>query len=121
MVVGHAAAAVVALGLGAVQLFGPKGARAHRWLGRLRVALMAAVALSSFAIFSLRVIGPFSPIHVLSAVTLASLACGLRAAWRGDVEAHRKSMTSLFRLALVVTGAFAQIPGRAMHAVLFGG
>lgn len=121
VVAGHAGAALAALALGTAQMLAPKGTRFHRVVGRLWVFLMAAVALSSFAIFELRLIGPFSPIHALSAFTLGSLAYAVRAARQGRIEAHRKAMTSLFYLALVLTGAFTLVPGRAMHAVLFGG
>ncbi|MEM6440529.1 MAG: DUF2306 domain-containing protein [Pseudomonadota bacterium] len=120
VVAAHAAAALAALGLGAAQLYGPKGTRGHRLWGRVWVALMALVALSSFAIFQLRLIGPFSPIHGLSLYTLASLLYALRAARRGDIRAHRLTMASLFWFALIVAGAFTFFPGRAMHAVVFG-
>ena len=120
VILGHAAAALAAFVLGTVQMLAPKGTGPHRALGRIWVALMAGVALSSFASFELRVIGPFSPIHLLSAITLVSLAAGLHAARVGDVERHRKAMLSLYVLALVLTGAFTLLPGRAMHAVLFG-
>ena len=93
VVVAHASAALIALGLGAAQLYGPKGTRGHRRLGRLWAALMAAVALSSFAIFQLRLIGPFSPIHALSVYTLFCLAYAIRAARSGNIEGHRKAMT----------------------------
>ena len=37
----HALAALAALLLGAVQLFGPKGSLPHRWLGLVWAGLMA--------------------------------------------------------------------------------
>jgi uncharacterized membrane protein len=35
--------------------------------------------------------------------------------------AHRNSMIQLYVLALLLTGAFTLVPGRTMHAVIFGG
>mgnify|MGYP001796867343 CR=1 FL=1 len=93
VVVAHASAALIALGLGAAQLYGPKGTRGHRRLGRLWAALMAAVALSSLAIFQLRLIGPFSPIPALPVYTLFRLAYSIPAAPSRHHQGHRKAMT----------------------------
>ena len=62
----HLPAALLALGLGAVQLAAAKGTASHRRLGYLWASVMAVVAISSFFIFELRLWGPFSPIHLLS-------------------------------------------------------
>lgn len=120
VVASHALAALAALGLGGLQLALPKGGAPHRVLGRVWVALIGFVALGSFAIHELRLIGPFSPIHLLSILTLVSLTRAILAARAGRIEAHRKTMVSLYGLALVLTGAFTLLPGRTMHAVLFG-
>ena len=69
----HAIAALVAMVLGGLQLWRPKGTRNHRTLGYIWVGLMAIVAFSGFFIHVPRLVGPFSPIHVLSVLTLASL------------------------------------------------
>ena len=113
-------AALAALGLGAAQLLSPKGTTLHRALGYLWVTLMAGVALSSFFIHEIRLVGLFSPIHLLSIFTLFSLGWAIYAARQGDVVRHRIIMLSLFFFALVVTGAFTLLPGRIMNAVLFG-
>ena len=117
----HAFAAMAALLLGVVQLSAPKGTLPHRTLGWIFAALMAAVAISSFWIHELRIIGPFSPIHLLSIFTLAVLPFAVLAARRHDVVRHRRRMIGLFLGALVVAGLFTLLPGRIMHAVVFGG
>jgi uncharacterized membrane protein len=46
------------------------------------------------------------------------------AVWRAhrhDVNSHRRAMLGLFFGALVIAGVFTLLPGRIMHAVLFGG
>ena len=116
----HALAALAAAGLGAMQLWRPKGGRLHRQLGYLWAALMAGVAISGLFIHELRMIGPFSPIHLLSLITLASLWIAISRARRRDIARHRRVMLLLFWLALVLTGAFTFWPGRVMHQVLFG-
>ena len=57
----HAFAAMAAFVLGAVQLAAPKGTLPHRTLGWVWVALMLAVAISSFWIHQIRLLGPWSP------------------------------------------------------------
>ena len=76
---------------------------------------MAIVAFSGFFIHVLKLVGPFSPIHLLSALTLASLWYAIRAARRGDIKWHRQTM-----VALILTGFFTFWPGRVMYQVVTG-
>lgn len=92
----------------------------HRLLGWSWVGLMTLVAVTSFFFTEIRVLGPFSPIHLLSVLTLASLVVSIRAARAGQLQRHRQSMRMLYGLALILTGAFTLLPGRIMHQVLFG-
>jgi uncharacterized membrane protein len=117
----HAFAALAAFALGLAQLIGPKGTPAHRALGWAWAALMAAVALSSFFIHTIRSFGPFSLIHLLSLFTLATLPLAILHARRHRVAQHRAAMLALFTGALVVAGVFTLYPGRIMHRVVFGG
>lgn len=121
MVQAHVTAAFLALVLAPVILIRRKGGVAHRWLGRFWVLAMAATAISSFWVQDIRLVGPWSPIHLLSILTLVSLTLGLRAAIRRDITLHRQIMESLAFWALGVTGLFTLLPGRTMNAVLFGG
>jgi uncharacterized membrane protein len=116
----HAFAALAAFVLGAVQLLAPKGTIPHRAVGWTWVVLMALIAVSSFWIHGFRIIGPFSPIHLLSIFTLAMLPLAVLHARRHRVERHRKAMTSIFLGAMVIAGLFTLLPGRIMHDVVFG-
>ena len=116
----HAFAALSAFVLGAVQLAAPKGTIPHRAVGWLWAGLMLVLVLSSFFIHTIRLWGPFSPIHLLSIFTLAMLPLGVWRAHRHQVNAHRWTMVSIFTGALVIAGAFTLVPGRIMHAVVFG-
>jgi uncharacterized membrane protein len=116
----HAIAAMAAFVLGVVQLAAPKGTLPHRTLGWIWVSLMALVAASSFWIHQIRLLGPWSPIHLLSIFTLVMLPLGVWRAHRHDVNAHRWTMIGIFTGALVIAGLFTLVPGRIMHAVLFG-
>jgi uncharacterized membrane protein len=116
----HAFAAMAAFVLGVVQLAAPKGTVPHRTLGWIWVLLMAFVAASSFWIHQLKLVGPWSPIHLLSIFTLVMLPLGVWRAHRHDVNAHRRTMIGIFTGALVIAGLFTLVPGRIMHAVIFG-
>jgi uncharacterized membrane protein len=116
----HSFAAMAAFGLGIVQLTAPKGMLPHRTVGWIWVILMGLIAFSSFFIHEIRLIGPFSPIHLLSIFTLVMLPLAVAHARRHEVQRHRKAMTSIFIGALVIAGAFTFLPGRIMHAVVAG-
>jgi len=115
----HGFAAMTAFVLGVVQFAAPKGTLPHRTLGWIWVGLMAAVALSSFWIHQIRLVGPWSPIHLLSIFTLVMLPLGVWRAHNHQVQRHRRIMISLFFGALVIAGLFTLMPGRIMHAVVF--
>jgi uncharacterized membrane protein len=116
----HTGAALLALGLGIGQFAVPRGSAPHRLVGWGWVALMAVTAASSLFIHELRLLGPWSPIHLLAVYTLVMLAVAVHAARTHAVRRHRNTMISLFVLALLGAGAFTLLPGRIMHAVLFG-
>jgi uncharacterized membrane protein len=116
----HAFAAMAAFVLGVVQLAAPKGTLPHRTVGWIWVALMTVVAVSAAFIHQIRLWGPWSPIHLLSILTLVALPIAVWRAHRHDVRAHRGTMLGLFIGALVIAGLFTFLPGRIMHAVAFG-
>jgi uncharacterized membrane protein len=116
----HAFAALTAFMLGVVQLAAPKGTLPHRTLGWIWVCLMLAVAISSFWIHEIRLVGPWSPIHLLSIFVLITVPLAVWKAHRHQVADHRRIMISIFTGALVIAGLFTLLPGRIMHAVAFG-
>jgi len=116
----HAFAAISALLLGAVVLFRRKGTPLHKAMGRVWAVLMLVTAGSALFINEIRLIGPFSPIHIFSVVTFVGLAYGIHQIRRGNVRAHRATMQGLYFFALILAGAFTLLPGRRMHDVLFG-
>ena len=117
----HAFAALAAFALGIVQVAAPKGTLPHRTIGWIWVMLLAIIAISSFWIHEIRLVGPFSPIHLLSIMTLIFLPVAVLAARRHDIARHRRTMTGIFVGGLVIAGLFTFVPGRIMHKVLLGG
>ena len=116
----HAFAAMAAFVLGLVQFAAPKGTLPHRTIGWIWVLLMASVAISSFWIHTIRLVGPFSPIHLLSIFTLIMVPLAVWRAHKHRVADHRRIMIMTFTGALVIAGLFTLLPGRIMNAVVFG-
>jgi uncharacterized membrane protein len=69
---------------------------------------------------TIRLVGPFSPIHLLSIFTLIMVPLAVWRAHRHRVADHRRIMIMTFIGALVIAGLFTLLPGRIMHAVVFG-
>lgn len=116
----HAWAAMLALVFGLFVLVRTKGTPMHRWVGRFWLVVMLVTVLSSFFIHELRTWGPWSPIHILSLITLVLL---LRAYWAiraRKVPLHAALMKSAFYNALLLATFFTFLPGRIMHDVVFG-
>ena len=116
----HAFAAMGAFVLGLVQFSAPKGTIPHRTIGWIWVALMLTVSISAFWIHQLWLWGPWSPIHLLAIFTLIMLPIAVLNAHRHRVAQHRLAMILIFLGALVIAGLFTLVPGRIMHAVVFG-
>ena len=116
----HAFAAMAAFALGIVQFSAPKGTIPHRTIGWIWVVLMLAVSISAFWIHSIRLWGPWSPIHLLAIFVLIMLPLAILHARRHRVVQHRRAMIGIFLGGLVIAGLFTFVPGRIMHAVMFG-
>ncbi|MEL6645340.1 MAG: DUF2306 domain-containing protein [Pseudomonadota bacterium] len=117
----HLLCALCAVLIGPVALWRQRRDRLHKICGYAFVAAMAGLALSGFAIPSavFAAIGPFGPIHVLCIVTLFGLWQGVTAARRGQITRHRAHMRGLYFGALLITGLFTVMPGRALNRALF--
>lgn len=106
--------------IGAAMLAARKGTPIHKIAGRVWVGLVVATAVSSFFIHELRVIGDFSPIHLLSIVTLVSCVGIVWAARTGRNNTHRKIVLTLYWGGIGLAGFFTFMPGRIMNEVMFG-
>jgi uncharacterized membrane protein len=116
----HAVFALAAIALGAAQLAAPKETLPHRSLGWVWATLMILVAGTSLFIHTIRMWGPWSPIHLLSLFTLAIVPLGVVCAGRHEVRRHRNIMIWTYGLALIAAGLFTLAPGPIMHAVILG-
>jgi uncharacterized membrane protein len=116
----HAFAAMAAFVLGLVQFASPKGTLPHRTIGFVWLALMLTVAISSFWIHSIRLWGPWSPIHLLSLYVIAMVPLAIYYAHTKKIRGHAKTVIGMFLGGLVIAGGFTLLPGRIMHAVALG-
>lgn len=116
----HAWAAILALVLGVLVLARPKGTWLHRWTGRCWLTMMLLVVLSSFFIHKLHTWGAWSPIHILSLVTLLLVIRAFRAIRDRRIALHANLMKAAFYNALLLATFFTFLPGRIMHEVIFG-
>lgn len=106
----HLAAALLALGLGIVMLIRPKGDATHTLFGRLWVAAMAVVGLSSLWIPAFLA---FSWIHLFTLVIAVSVPSAVIAIRFGRVRSHRIAMVCSF-IGLCGAGLGALAPGRVV-------
>ncbi|MCZ8314756.1 DUF2306 domain-containing protein [Phreatobacter sp.] len=116
----HAIAAVALIPLTIVQLGRRKSGTWHRRVGWAWVVLMTITAVSSFWIHGIRLFGPFSPIHILSVVTLVTLVHAIVARRTGNMRGHRLGMLGV-AMGWAGAGLFTLLPGRIMGQVVFGG
>jgi len=115
----HVCAALCAIVIGPMVLWRRSRDRWHKRLGYTWVIAMAVTAISSFGISVDPIIGPFSPIHILSVFTIWGLWQGINAARQRNIAKHQGHMRNLYFWALGVAGLFTFLPGRRMNTVFF--
>jgi len=124
----HAFTVIPAFFLGVIQLVAPKGTLPHRTIGVIWIVLMIAATVSSAFIGRPTEPGDpfwarFSFIHAFTVFSTYGLISGSILLLRGGpgLKYHSRPFIGLFIGGLVVAGALAFLPGRIMHAVVFGG
>jgi len=116
----HAIAALVALGTGPIALYRKRRDIWHKAIGYVWIIAMVSVAFSSFWISSFGVIGPFSPIHLLSIWTLYVVVRAVQFARQGKIVAHLRMLKSLYWGGLWVAFALNFLPDRMTNRIVFG-
>ena len=104
--------------------FSRKGARRHRAVGYVYLSLMTVTAIAALWIHqipAIDIVYGFGPIHIFSIITLSGVVGALRGAWTHNIKMHRRSMLGVYIGGLLIAGTFAFLPGRIMHAMIFGG
>ncbi len=124
----HAFGAIAAILLGAVQFAAPKGTLPHKLIGVVWLLLMSAIAISSIFIRpslypGLPLVKWFSWIHLFTVMTAFGIISGMMLLLKGGptLKHHARPFIGIFIGGLIIAGAFAFMPGRIMHQVVFGG
>ena len=105
-------------------IFSSKGRLLHRTLGYAYLTLMTITSITALWIHELMPNGPFfgfSPIHLLIPLTLYGVYNAIQGARKHDIARHRRAMLIVYIGGIVIAGGFTFVPGRVMHAVVFGG
>lgn len=103
--------------------FSRKGAKLHRAIGYVYLALMTVTSIAALFVRTIMPNGPFwgfSPIHLFVPLTLSGVVGALYYARRHNIKAHRRSMLGVYIGGILIAGSFTLVPGRIMHAVVFG-
>ncbi len=120
----HVATVVPAFFIGTWLIFiSRKGALVHRALGYIYLMLMTITAIAALFVHQLMPRGPFwgfSPIHLLVLLTLFGVVGALRGAWSHNIAMHRAAMLGVYVGGILIAGGLTFLPGRIMHAVVFG-
>lgn len=118
----HLATIVPAFVIGTTLLLQRKGTPRHRMLGRVYLLLMLATAIITLimpAQVGPQLLGHFGFIHLFSLLVLYNVPTAYFAARRSDIKTHRGNMIGLYVGGILIAGAFAFMPGRLLHDLLF--
>ena len=120
----HVATVIPAFLIGTYQIFlSRKGAPLHRALGLVYLGLMTVTAIAAIFVHALMPNGPFfglSPVHLFVPLTLFGVYGALRGAATHNIAMHRGAMLGVYIGGILIAGSLAFLPGRIMHAVVFG-
>ena len=114
----HLATVIPAALLGTFLSLRPKGTPVHQLLGKIWLFLMVMTAASAFFIHEIRMIGSFSPIHLLSTYVIVGSFRAVAAARRHDIAAHRRTVGGMYLGGIVGAGLFSFLPGRMMNTAV---
>ncbi|HEY1708309.1 MAG TPA: DUF2306 domain-containing protein [Rhizomicrobium sp.] len=121
----HVATVVPAFIIGTwLIFFSRKGAPVHRFFGALYLVLVTFTAITTLWVHQLMPHGPFwgfSPIHLLVALTLFGVVGALYGARTHNIAMHQRAMLGVYIGGMLIAGTLTFLPGRIMHAVVFGG
>jgi len=116
----HVAAAILSIALLPLNLFRKRRDRVHKVTGYVWVTAMLITAVSSFWINGIRLVGPFSPIHLLSVLVIFNVIWAIVEVRRRNIARHETILKGTAFWSLGVAGLFTLLPGRMMGEVIFG-
>jgi len=115
----HLISAIESIIIGPFVLLRSRRDKWHKALGYIWVTNMFLAAASSLFIHENPMFGPFSPIHLLSVLTLWGLVETVRHAKNRNIVAHKQTVKTLYVAALGGAGVLAFLPGRILNVTFF--
>lgn len=117
----HVLSALTGVVLGPFAILRTRRDRLHKVVGYIWVLAMLSVGVSALFIssFGVAILGHFGPIHLFVVLTFVSLWQGMRAVFRGDIDAHREWLSGLYWQGLLLAGLVNFLPGRAINRMMF--
>ena len=117
----HLATVLPAFVIGTILILKRKGSPLHKMLGR--IFLLSMLVTAGITLFMSAKVGPtlmghFGFIHLISLFIFYSVPSAYLAAKRGLITKHKTHMISLYGGGILISGAFAFMPGRMLHDVL---
>jgi uncharacterized membrane protein len=90
--------------------------------GYLYLGLITVTAVDALFIHALMPKAPLglSPVHLLIPLTLFGVVNALAGARKHDVRRHRNAMIAVYVGGILVAGSLTLLPGRILHAAVFG-
>ena len=115
----HIAAALVSLGLVPPVLWRVRRDGWHKTLGYVWITAMVITAVSSFWISGIGVFGRFSPLHLLSIMSLVTLSFAVYWAIKRNIHAHKRALRNLSTYGLGIPSVLNFLPGRTFSNAFF--
>lgn len=114
----HLLPLTVALALTPMLLLRRRGDRWHRRLGWAWATLLLMAAIVSFGLHGLT--GGWSPIHLLSILTVVGVPTLVWSARAHKVSDHRRHVRNLVAFALLLAGVFTLVGERTLARMMWG-
>lgn len=115
----HIVSAVISLALLPPVLWRLRRDKWHKTLGYVWITAMVVTAMSSFWISEIKIIGRFSPLHLLAVLSLVTLYLSIRSVTKGDNRGHQQALRNLSTFGLGIPSVLNFLPGRRMSDMFF--
>jgi uncharacterized membrane protein len=115
----HIIAALISLALIPPVLWRVRRDGWHKKLGYVWVTAMVITAVSSFWISGIGMFGRFSPLHLLSIMSLITMGLAIYWAIKRNIHAHQRALRNLSTFGLGIPSVLNFLPGRTFSNAFF--
>ncbi|MEM5476883.1 DUF2306 domain-containing protein [Pacificibacter sp. AS14] len=115
----HISAALISLALIPPVLWRVRRDGWHKKFGYVWFTSMGVTAVSSFWISGIGMFGRFSPLHLLSIMSLITMALAIYWAVKRNIHAHSRALRNLSTFGLGIPSVLNFLPGRTFSNAFF--